>query len=112
MVVMAGGRLRGRGFDSPIGIFFSLVCNLFFLPISFFPPLFFLHARSAISMLKHFSSVNFLFIFLGRRNGWVAWGRVSGLRVSINLSGRSRGFFYCSKNWKNLFCQDNNGKWV
>ena len=53
MVVMAGYRLRGRGFDSRFGTFF-------FTPFFFcliFPPFFFLHARSAISMLKHFSSV-------------------------------------------------------
>ena len=35
--------------------FFSL---FFFFSVSFFPPFFFLHARSAISMLKHFSSVD------------------------------------------------------
>ena len=50
MVVMAGGRLRGRGFDSRFGIFF-------FTPFFFLSPFFFLHARSAISMLKHFSSL-------------------------------------------------------
>ena len=54
VIVMAGCRLRGRGFDSRIGIFFFH--SLFFL--SHFPPFFFLHVRSAISMLKHFSSNN------------------------------------------------------
>ena len=55
VVVTAGGRLRGRGFDSPIGTFFFF---FFFSLLFFFPYLifFFLHARSAISMLKHFSS--------------------------------------------------------
>ena len=43
-------RLRGRGFDSCIGTSF------FFTPFFFCPPFFFLHARSATSMLKHFSS--------------------------------------------------------
>ena len=68
MVVMAGGRLRDRGFDSRFGTFFFtpfflffsyLVCNFF--SFSFFclifSPFFFLHAYaccSAISMLKHF----------------------------------------------------------
>ena len=55
MVVMAGGRLRGRGFDSRFGTFFSLLFSFFFCLI--FSPFFFLHARSAISMLKHFSSI-------------------------------------------------------
>ena len=41
-------RLRGRGFDSRIGTFFFH--SFFFCLI--FPPFFFLHARSAISMLK------------------------------------------------------------
>ena len=45
-------RLRGRGFDSRIETFFFTP----FFSVSFFPPFFFLHARSAISMLKHFSS--------------------------------------------------------
>ena len=40
--------------------------------------------------------------------GWEPGFRIEG----INLSGRSRGFFYCSKNWKNPSCQDNSGKWV
>ena len=35
MVVMAGGRLRGRGFDSPIGTFFF--STPFFFSVSFFP---------------------------------------------------------------------------
>ena len=58
MVVMAGGRLRGRGFDSRFGtfffftpFFFLFLCNCFI-----FSPFFFLHGCSAISMLKHFSS--------------------------------------------------------
>ena len=55
VIVMAGCRLRGRGFDSRIGIFFFH--SLFFCLI--FSPFFFLHARSAILMLKHFSSFNF-----------------------------------------------------
>ena len=55
MVVMAGGRLRGRGFDSPIGTFFFTP----FLSFSHFFPLYFsfMLDRSAISMLKHFSSI-------------------------------------------------------
>ena len=60
MVVMASGRLRGRGFDSPIGTFFPTpFLSFFFLGmlLSHFSPLFFLRARSAISMLKHFSSI-------------------------------------------------------
>ena len=55
MVVMAGCRLRGHGFDSRIETFF-------FHSFSFcliFSPFFFLHARSAISMLKHFFLVVF-----------------------------------------------------
>ena len=55
VVVMAGGRLRGRRFDSPIATFFFTPFLSFFFCLTF-PPLFFLHARSAISMLKHFSS--------------------------------------------------------
>ena len=59
MVVMASGRLRGRGFDSPMHWnFFSL---LFFYLI--FSPFIFLHARSAISMLKHFSSILYVLAF-------------------------------------------------
>ena len=55
MVVMASGRLRGRGFDSRFGIFFFSLL-FFFFSCLIFSPFFFLHARSAISMLKHFSS--------------------------------------------------------
>ena len=38
-------------------------------------------------------------------------GRVSGSRVSIPVAYLG-GFFYCSNNWKNSSCQDNNGKWL
>ena len=59
MVVMASGRLRGRGFDSRFGTFFFH--SFFFCLI--FSPLFFLHARSAISMLEHFSSILPIYIY-------------------------------------------------
>ena len=52
MVVTAGCRLRCLGFDSRIMQLFFFT-PFFFLSRSSF---FFLHARSAISMLKHFSS--------------------------------------------------------
>ena len=57
----SGWRLRGRGFDSRIGTFFFTPFFFFFLSHFFFflshsPPFFSLQARSAISMLKHFSS--------------------------------------------------------
>ena len=80
---MAGGRLRGRGFDSRFGTFFFtpfflffsyLVCNFFFCLI--FSPFFFLHARSATSMLKHFSSSFWVNIIGG----------------SVVLSGKKIGF--------------------
>ena len=40
MVVMAGGRLRGRGFDSPIGTFFFTPFLSFFFYL-IFPPFIF-----------------------------------------------------------------------
>ena len=37
MVVMAGGRLRGRGFDSRFGTFFFFFHSFPFFSVSFFP---------------------------------------------------------------------------
>ena len=71
MVVMAGSRLRGRRFDSPIGtFFFHSFYFIFFTPFIFFClilfPFFFLHARSAISILEHFSSLIYYRYILDR----------------------------------------------
>ena len=71
MVVMAGCRLRGHGFDSCIGTFF-FTPFLSFFSVSFFPLSFsFMLAlpkkctsSHKVSFFFHRSSINFVFVLL------------------------------------------------
>ena len=79
MVVMAGGRLRGRGFDSPIGTFFFTPFLSFFFLSRFFPSCF----SFMLAPPFQCSSIFLVFTIMVKHNALNLGDRVHNMRRDL-----------------------------